>query len=81
MEKPFIERRNKLNEIIGKGKTIGLTKAITTDKAEKLEEFFDESVSKGLEGIIAKDLNSKYIAGARKFAWIKLKARPLLDIL
>ncbi|PIN98758.1 MAG: DNA ligase [Candidatus Diapherotrites archaeon CG10_big_fil_rev_8_21_14_0_10_31_34] len=73
MEKPFLERRKKLNEIIGKGKTISLTKTITTDKAEKLEEFFEESISKGLEGIIAKDLNAKYIAGKRKFAWIKLK--------
>jgi len=26
-----------------------------------------------LEGIIAKDLNAEYVAGARKFAWIKLK--------
>jgi len=73
MEKPFLERRKKLDEIIEKRKTIFLTKTITTDKAEKLEEFFEESVSKGLEGIIAKDLNAKYIAGARKFAWIKLK--------
>ena len=29
--------------------------------------------SGGMEGIIAKDLEAKYIAGARKFAWIKLK--------
>ena len=27
----------------------------------------------GLEGIIAKDLKAPYIAGARKFSWIKLK--------
>jgi len=73
MDKPFTERRKKLKELIKKGKTIALTKAIETDKAKKLDEFFDESISKGLEGIIAKDLNARYIAGARKFAWIKLK--------
>jgi len=73
MEEPFTERRKKLKELIGKGKTIELTKSIETDSAEKLNEFFDESIAKGLEGIIAKDLNAKYIAGARKFAWIKLK--------
>ena len=38
-----------------------------------MEKFFEDSISKGLEGIIAKDLGAKYIAGARKFAWIKLK--------
>ena len=34
---------------------------------------FKESIDKGLEGIMAKDLNSPYTAGKRKFAWIKLK--------
>ncbi len=73
MKKPLIERRKKLKEVIGKNKTIELTKSIETDSAKKLDEFFDESITKGLEGIIAKDLNAEYIAGARKFAWIKLK--------
>jgi len=34
---------------------------------------FQESMSSGLEGIMAKDLNAPYTAGKRKFAWIKLK--------
>lgn len=38
-----------------------------------MEQFFEQSIARGLEGIIAKDLNAPYIAGARKFAWIKLK--------
>lgn len=73
MELPFRERREHLGKIIKKGDAIELTKAIVTDKPAEMTEFFDECVSKGLEGIIAKDLNEKYIAGARKFAWIKLK--------
>jgi DNA ligase-1 len=73
MDYPFIERRKKLKEIIKKGKTIELTQGIKTDSPKKINEFFDENIARGLEGIIAKDLNAKYIAGARKFAWIKLK--------
>ncbi len=73
MEEPFIERRKKLEKLIQQGKIISLTKSINTDSSKKVDEFFDENISKGLEGIIAKDLNAKYIAGARKFAWIKLK--------
>ncbi|MDO8647989.1 MAG: ATP-dependent DNA ligase [Candidatus Diapherotrites archaeon] len=73
MPLPFKERREKLEEVIGKGKIVELTKSIITDSAKELEKFFEQNVSAGLEGIIAKDLNAKYIAGARKFAWIKLK--------
>jgi len=73
MNLPFKKRRERLGKMIGKGKTIELTESIETDKTEEVESFFNESVEKGLEGIIAKDLNAGYIAGARKFAWIKLK--------
>ncbi len=73
MPLPFLKRREVLSSIIGSGDAISLTKSIVTDNAADLEKFFDESVSAGLEGIMAKDLNAPYIAGARKFAWIKLK--------
>lgn len=70
---PFMERRKKLEKIVGEGKTIEPTESIITDDPGKIDIFFDDAVQRGLEGIIAKDLNAKYIAGARKFAWIKLK--------
>jgi len=73
MEKPFSERRKKLESMIRKGKTIEPTKSIFTDKPEKIDKFFLENLEAGLEGIIAKDPKAKYIAGARKYAWIKLK--------
>jgi len=73
MPLPFKARREKLAGIIGKGKIIELTKSIVAKSAKELEKFFEQNVSSGLEGIIAKDLGAKYTAGARKFAWIKLK--------
>jgi DNA ligase-1 len=73
MSLPFHERRERLKKIIMKGETIELTKGIVTDKAKEIDTFFNENVSEGLEGIMCKDLNAPYIAGARKFAWIKLK--------
>lgn len=73
MEVSFKDRRNVLEKLVAKGETIKLTDAIVTGDPKKIDGFFDKSISAGLEGIIAKDLNAKYIAGARKFAWIKLK--------
>lgn len=74
MPLPFKERRRILERIVNENaKTISLTKSIITSSPKELEKFFEQNVSSGLEGIIAKDLNAKYTAGARKFAWIKLK--------
>ncbi len=70
---PFQKRRKQLEKIVANGPTVKLTDFIITSDPREMETFFQESVERGLEGIIAKDLNARYIAGARKFAWIKLK--------
>lgn len=44
-----------------------------TNKSERIEELFQDALSKGLEGLIVKRVDSKYEAGARNFNWIKLK--------
>ena len=78
LDTPFMERRIKLLSVI---KTTGdifkdvlLTapEEITEDE-KKLEILFDDAVSKGLEGIIAKKLNGIYKPGAREWNWIKFK--------
>ncbi len=73
MDKPLIERREKLKSIVREGGLIKLSEQKIIDNELDLENFFDSAISRGLEGIIAKDLSAPYIAGARKFAWIKLK--------
>ena len=70
---PYHERRQKLEKLVGGGDVLKLSEMIVTDDPKKLEQFFEESIEKGMEGIVAKDLNAEYVAGARKFAWIKLK--------
>ncbi|HII38995.1 TPA: ATP-dependent DNA ligase [Candidatus Micrarchaeota archaeon] len=70
---PYSERRAELAAVIKQGETIELAKNIIAKSALALKSFFDECVSAGLEGIIAKDLSAPYTAGTRKFAWIKLK--------
>ena len=70
----YSKRRSELEKLFsGKGGVLVPSELIITDSAKKLQEYFQRSVLEGLEGIIAKDLEQPYIAGARKFAWIKLK--------
>lgn len=71
--KPFIERRKKLEEILQKTNTLRLSEMIITDQVKDVENFFEEAITRGLEGIMAKRLDAPYTAGSRNFNWIKLK--------
>jgi DNA ligase-1 len=73
LDKPLVERRAKLEKIVKGDGIIKLSEQRIIDNPTDLENFFEDAISRGLEGIIAKDLSAPYIAGARKFAWIKLK--------
>ncbi|MBI1973176.1 ATP-dependent DNA ligase [Candidatus Micrarchaeota archaeon] len=71
--KPYEERREMLEKLFSGAGVITPSEMQVISRPEKLEAFFDDAVSRGLEGVIAKDLRAPYVAGARKFAWIKLK--------
>lgn len=66
-------RRKALTKIIKKGKTVYLAEEKIFDEGVEIENFFDECISEGLEGILAKKLDGMYQAGARGWNWIKLK--------
>jgi DNA ligase-1 len=71
---PFKERRKKLEQVLEKRPdNIELSNMKIAESVKDIEEFFKEATDKGLEGIMAKDLEAAYIAGKREFAWIKLK--------
>lgn len=75
LSRPQRERSRELRSLIegGPEDPIAVTEAMTTDRAEELELYFDEMIQRGLEGIVAKRLDAPYQAGARGYAWVKLK--------
>lgn len=75
---PFGDRRQKLEALIDGRKnfadnTILISPEEITDDGKKLELMFDDAITKGLEGIVAKKLDGVYQAGARGWNWIKFK--------
>ncbi|MBI5026882.1 MAG: ATP-dependent DNA ligase [Nitrospirae bacterium] len=72
-ERPFIERRTQLERLIKKGAVIEPSEILITADPRKILEYFEGTVARGLEGIVAKRLDAPYSAGARNFNWIKLK--------
>lgn len=75
LNKPLSERLETLQTAFEQ-KDLSFIKLAETRKVsdiKQVEEFFEESVAKGLEGLIAKDLEGVYEPGKRSFGWIKLK--------
>lgn len=75
LHRPYQDRRKQLENYVKliKGNTISLAVSTITDDAKKIDLMFDEAVTKGLEGILAKKLDGTYQAGARGWNWIKFK--------
>lgn len=68
---PLRRRKELLRQIVGSAPNIKLS--------EHMEEhgvaFFDAVAERGLEGIVAKDGNSRYREGLRSHSWLKVKTR------
>ena len=74
-EKPIVERRKKLEEIIEQSEVFKIAEYIITEDPEELEKFFLKAIEDGVEGVVVKALhgNAIYQAGARGWLWIKYK--------
>ena len=72
---PYEDRRNLLKEIITKSvdRKITLIPQKIVTNTEDLEKFMAKSIEYGSEGLVVKQISSTYRAGARGFAWIKIK--------
>ena len=66
---PLTERKKRLKAIVPKHKLI----AFSRDRRTFGTRFFEEAKRKGLEGIMAKRADSKYLSGARTDDWLKIK--------
>ena len=70
---PYTQRHEKLAKIIKKGDTVMLSEEKVFSDGKAIELFFEDAVSRGLEGVLAKRLDGTYQAGARGWNWIKFK--------
>jgi DNA ligase-1 len=53
---------------------------LVTDVPAEAQAFFDAALRAGHEGLMAKDPGALYEAGARGFAWLKIKEANTLDL-
>jgi DNA ligase 1 len=72
---PYIERRELLKDTITNSvdRRLTLIQQRIVSSVDQLEKFMAKSIQYGCEGLVVKQTNSPYRAGARGFAWIKIK--------
>lgn len=73
IDTPLMERMEILKQTIqGDEILIPSSGEVITDP-KKLQLMLDDAISKGLEGVVVKKVDSLYEAGGRNFNWVKLK--------
>ena len=72
---PYLERQKTLERIVKESTRLCIAKRRLTRTVKEMEEFFEEAISDGCEGIVCKSVGKDaiYQAGARGWLWIKYK--------
>jgi DNA ligase-1 len=70
---PYTKRRAQLERVVEETDYTRPVPAKMVETADEMDEYMELAISEGCEGIVAKKPDSPYRAGAREFAWIKLK--------
>ena len=72
---PYEARRKVLESLFTPNDHFKLASRLVSSDEDAIEKFFEQSISSGCEGIVAKNVSedSVYRAGARGWLWIKLK--------
>ncbi|MCX6783012.1 MAG: ATP-dependent DNA ligase [Candidatus Levybacteria bacterium] len=70
---PLTERMTILADIVYDGDVLIPAPGKILYDSSDLQKMLDDSISKGLEGVVVKRTDSLYEAGGRNFNWVKLK--------
>jgi len=70
---PYERRFEIVQGLLSDSDTLLTAPLMKTDSADVLTRELLDYISRGLEGVVAKRLDSPYQAGARNFNWVKLK--------
>ena len=73
IDEPLHKRLEILKKTIEDDGVLIRTQNQTITDSKVLSLLLDDAISKGLEGLVVKKLESKYEAGGRNFNWVKLK--------
>ncbi|MBV9098153.1 MAG: ATP-dependent DNA ligase, partial [Frankiaceae bacterium] len=77
LDLPLSQRRSVMDDVVPSEHRVP---SIVTALAAEAAAFFDETVRRGHEGVVAKSLDAPYEAGRRGAGWLKVKPVHTLDL-
>jgi DNA ligase-1 len=79
IDRPWAERISML-EVLQSQAGLEIVERIIKPNLAEAEKFYDDAVTAGYEGVMAKSLASAYTPGARGRGWLKIKHTRTLDL-
>jgi len=73
LNEPYLKRRDILDKTLKKGPLLVVDNYLITDNHEIITREHAAWLAKGLEGIIVKAINSRYVPGRTGWRWVKMK--------
>jgi DNA ligase-1 len=82
IKKSYPQRRRKLEKIAKNSKRIAIADRIVSAELEEIDDFFQDCLERGLEGVVCKSNapDSYYQAGARGWLWTKWKTSYAIEL-
>jgi len=73
MDRTYEQRRGELAKAVKSGKLLQIVDYEITTKPERIIELMKKNLKEGLEGVLVKKKDSKYVAGRTGWRWVKMK--------
>lgn len=73
LDLPYTERRHILEGVVNEDAFAKVMPMIIVSTDDEVEDFLENAINSGCEGLMLKQLDSAYRAGARASNWLKLK--------
>jgi len=70
---PYLERRKEIERVVVDGKLLRVDENTVTSDPEVIKKLHQKYLKMGLEGIIAKRADGKYVSGRTGWNWVKMK--------
>ncbi|MGY3199523.1 ATP-dependent DNA ligase [Streptomyces sp. TE5632] len=80
LDLPFTERHAELARLVPEPMRVRRTLVSGPEDLSAAEEFLAETLARGHEGVVIKDLDAPYSAGRRGTSWLKVKPVHTLDL-
>lgn len=70
---PYIERRKEIEKVVINGELLRVDENTITKDSEVIKKLHEKYLKMGLEGVVVKKTNGKYVSGRTGWNWVKMK--------